>query len=138
MNTLEVGRHHEMLIPIAEPIRDALGGYAEFANVASSTLTQRWRNRLWLRTGLPSTVASHVRCVSTFVIVTLTFVLFRADTVRDALLMYGKFLSARMGELTLPVGWPLAMIAAVVCGDVIAAQGWDVDRIHSLPNGSEA
>lgn len=96
--------------------------------VASSTLTQRWRNRLWLGTGIPSTLTSRVRCISTFVIVTLTFVLFRADTVRDALLIYGKLLTAHVGDLTLPVAWPLTMIAAVVCGDLIAARGWDVDR----------
>jgi D-alanyl-lipoteichoic acid acyltransferase DltB (MBOAT superfamily) len=97
--------------------------------VAASTLTQRWRDSMWRRYGVPVSVTANIRRIATFAIVSLTFVLFRADTVRDALLIYGRFLGARMGQVTLPVAWPLATIAAVVCSDVIAARGLQFDRL---------
>lgn len=104
-------------------------GLAHGLLVAASTLTQRSRDRLRLRTGIPASITGNIRRVITFAIVTLTFVLFRADTVQDALLIFGKFLSGRLGNITLPVSWPLVMIAAIVCGDVIAARHPEFDRL---------
>ena len=57
---------------------------------------------------------------ATFFTITLTFVLFRADDVTTAAWIYKQLLTGPIRGITLPVLWPMALIAAVIAGDLLA------------------
>ena len=86
--------------------------------VSWSTLTFKARDRFWTRLGVPKPLLHVTRVVLTFSIVTLTFVLFRAANGKEAISIYRKIASGSPGGLTLPVLWPLLLIALLVLYDL--------------------
>lgn len=100
--------------------------------VAYSTLTFVARDKFLRRLGVPAVPLSIGRALITFSIVTLTFVLFRASGVSDALWIYGAILGGKSAAVTLPLLTPALLIAVLVVGDVLVAKGFDLTR---LPTG---
>ena len=72
--------------------------------VAYSTLTFAKRDKFLRRLGVPAVPLSIGRALATFSIVTLTFVLFRASGVNDALWIYGAILGGKSAAVTLLLG----------------------------------
>jgi D-alanyl-lipoteichoic acid acyltransferase DltB (MBOAT superfamily) len=110
----------------------AIFGLVHGVLVAYSTLTFSWRDTLLRRIGVPRVPLSIARAVVTFCIVTLTFVLFRASGVNDALWIYGALFKAKSAAVTLPVIWPALLIAILVAGDVLVARGYDLTRLPTV------
>ena len=93
------------------------------------TMTARRRTEFWLRTGVPPRAHAVGRVLTTFAIILLSFVLFRASSTREALLMYWQMISGPYTATTLPMGWPWLAIAALVTGDVLTRTGFTMDRL---------
>lgn len=88
--------------------------------VAYSTITLTRRNKLWKKTSISPVLIGWFRSVSTFVVISLTFILFRANGVSDASWMYAQFFVGELGTRTLPMGMPLLWIALLIAGDLVA------------------
>jgi len=98
----------------------AIFGFMHGLLVSYSTLTFRARDKAWRKSGVPMSLVAVWRAVATFFTVTLTFVLFRADDVTTAAWIYKHLLTGPIRGITLPVLWPMALIAAVIAGDLLA------------------
>ena len=96
-----------------------LFGVAHGVLVAFSTLTFKARDKFWRGTGVPAPLLRIGRTLLTFSIVSLTFVLFRASGVTDAIRIYRRLFWHTDLVPTLPLATPLALIAALVVGDVL-------------------
>ena len=113
-------------------LKYAIFGLMHGILVAYSTLTFAKRDKFLRRIGVPGVPLSIARALATFSIVALTFVLFRASGVSDALWIYGAILRGKSAAVTLPVVMPALLIAMLVLGDVLVAKGFDLTR---LPTG---
>ena len=58
------------------------------AMVIVSAFTLSWRDKFWARTGIPDWVVRVPRVITTFSLVTLTYVVFRADSLSQAMQIY--------------------------------------------------
>jgi alginate O-acetyltransferase complex protein AlgI len=97
--------------------------------VAYSTLTFARRDKFFRRIGFPRIPLSIARAFTTFAIISLTFVLFRASGVGDAVWIYGAIFKGKSGAVTLPLLLPALLIALLVLGDVLVAKGYDLTRL---------
>lgn len=107
----------------------ALFGATHGALVAAGTVTQRTRDGWWQRNGISGTPLVLFRVLCTFAIVTLTFVLFRANTVTDAGWMYRTLMRGPWDAPTLPLAWPTLLILIIVATDVAAKNGRSLERL---------
>jgi D-alanyl-lipoteichoic acid acyltransferase DltB (MBOAT superfamily) len=98
----------------------ALFGLIHGALVAFSTLTFARRDKYWRSLGVPQPVLWVGRAVSTFLIVSLTFVMFRAGSVGDALWIYEALIGGASGPRTVGVIKPAIVISVLVAYDLIA------------------
>jgi D-alanyl-lipoteichoic acid acyltransferase DltB (MBOAT superfamily) len=110
----------------------ALFGFIHGILVAGSTLTFAGRDRIWKWLAVPRLAVFTIRAVLTFSIVTLTFVLFRADSIADAMFIYGSIAKLEFGHRTLPLALPLVAIAILVIGDIVVASGMLIARWPGL------
>jgi hypothetical protein len=92
--------------------------------ISWSTLTLKARDRFWTQLGVPRLLLQITRIVLTFAIVTLTFVLFRAANLQEAVWIYRSLASGNLGGLSLPVLWPSAMIGLLVLYDLTMKHNW--------------
>lgn len=103
----------------------ALFGLIHGALVAFSTLTFARRDRYWRSRGVPRPVLSVLRAVTTFLIVSLTFVLFRAGGLQDALWIYGALVTGARGVITIAQTKPLIAIVLVIAYDLLVTWARD-------------
>lgn len=92
--------------------------------VAFSTLTFSRRDRFW-RSRVPRPVLLVLRATTTFLIVTLTFILFRASGLREALWIYKALLTGAEGVRTVALTKPLIVITAVIAYDLLVTWAKD-------------
>ena len=104
-------------------------GVAHGLFVWIGTVTARRRTQFWLDAGVPPRVLAAGRVLATFSIITLSFVLFRASSTAEAVQMYRQMVFGPHTATTLPLGWPSLAIAALVAGDLLARNGFTVDRL---------
>jgi len=109
----------------------AIFGLIHGVLVSISTLTIAGRTRFWRARGLPVSVLKVVRTLNTFLIITATFVLFRAQTIPDAMHMYQSIGTFDLGQRTVAL-WPLAACALLVAGDFVTARGFVLSAIPRL------
>jgi D-alanyl-lipoteichoic acid acyltransferase DltB (MBOAT superfamily) len=102
----------------------AIFGLVHGVLVSWSTLTLKFRDHLWRRIGVPRQLLAVVRILITFGAVTFSFVLFRASDTQEALQIYAVLVSGSAGQRTLPLAWPLTMIAALVLYDIAMRYEW--------------
>ena len=107
----------------------ALFGLIHGILVAFSTLTFARRDRFWRALGVPSGALALGRAVATFLVVSLTFVLFRAASLHDALWIYGMILEGPYAARTLPLILPALLISTLVVGDLMVASGRDLAHL---------
>ena len=93
--------------------------------VAYSTLTFARRDKYWRSLGIPRSMLFVGRASTTFVIVTLTFVLFRAGSLEDAIWIYQAVSSGAEGKRTIAVTAPCIAIVLVVGYDLFLMWGKD-------------
>jgi alginate O-acetyltransferase complex protein AlgI len=106
-------------------VKFAVFGLIHGALVAYSTLTFAHRDKYW-RVRIPRPLLMTGRAVTTFLIVTLTFVLFRANSMSDAIWIYQTIFTGASGARTVSLTMPLIWIAVLVGGDLFVAFGADV------------
>ncbi len=104
-------------------------GLLHGALVTAATLTAKSRDRLRRKAGLTGPVWRVLRILITFAIVTLTFILFRAANVREALWMYRALVVDTSFALSVPLLWPLALVLGVVLTDVLATARFSLARL---------
>lgn len=92
--------------------------------VAISTLTFAKRTKFWRNLGVPKMLLHAIRTVLTFITISLTFVIFRADSVSDAFHIYEQMIKLELGARTLPLFWPSLAISVLIFGDLIADRGF--------------
>jgi alginate O-acetyltransferase complex protein AlgI len=109
----------------------ALFGLIHGALVAFSTLTFSRRDKYWRAHGVPSPLLVIGRAITTFSIVSLTFVLFRADGLRDALWIYRAMLLGTSMPRTIPLVVPGVLIALLVAGDFFVSLNVDLKRLSA-------
>lgn len=109
----------------------ALFGLIHGVLVTFSTLTFTQRDKFWRRVGIPSTLLWAFRAVTTFSVVSLTFVLFRASGITEAIWIYGTILKGPVGVATVPLIGPMLLIAIVIVGDLMVAKGYDLARLST-------
>lgn len=102
----------------------AVFGLIHGALVAFSTLTFTRRDRFW-RSRVPRPVLLVLRATTTFLIVTLTFILFRASGLREALWIYKTLFTGAEGVRTVALTKPLIAIAAVIAYDLLVTWAKD-------------
>lgn len=107
----------------------ALFGLIHGLLVSASTLTIGKRTKFWRERGLPSSALVAMRTLNTFLVITATFVLFRAGTIPDALHIYRSILTLDAGTRTLSL-LPLLGCVLLITGDLITARGLS---LASLP-----
>jgi D-alanyl-lipoteichoic acid acyltransferase DltB (MBOAT superfamily) len=107
----------------------ALFGFIHGVLVAGSTLTFAKRDKIWRRLGVAHILVVIFRTLLTFLIISLTFVLFRADTIPDALFIYGSIAKAELGQRTLPTILPALAIASLIAGDIAVANGFSLAKL---------
>ena len=112
-------------------LKYAIFGLIHGILVAYSTLTFAKRDNFFRRLGVPGVPLSIGRALATFSIVTLTFVLFRASGVSDALWIYAAILKGKSAAVSLPFLVPALLIAMLVLGDVAVAKGFDLARLSA-------
>jgi hypothetical protein len=100
------------------------GIYMSFSN-----LTSKARARIWAKTSIPLPVRAAARVLTTFSLVTLSFVFFRADSVRDALWIYRAILTGPFAGRTLGVATPGLIISILLLADVSARRGLSVGSL---------
>jgi alginate O-acetyltransferase complex protein AlgI len=109
--------------------------------VLYSTYTLAARDRLWSWLRMPRSVLHIVRAVVTFLMVTLTFVAYRANSLADARAMYHGILSAKLlaflhGPATLKLvgsaalGWKIILL--IIAGDILARRGLTLEKFPVL------
>jgi D-alanyl-lipoteichoic acid acyltransferase DltB (MBOAT superfamily) len=96
----------------------ALFGLIHGVLVAYSTLTFARRDKYWRSLGIPKSMLFVARASSTFLIVTLTFVLFRAGSLEDAIWIYRTVSVWAEGQRTIAVTAPCIAIVIVVGYDL--------------------
>lgn len=89
--------------------------------VAYSTITLTRRNKLWKKTGIHPQILRWGRSISTFIVISLTFILFRSNGIDDAGWMYAQLFVGELGTRTVPLTMPLVWIAMLIAGDLVAA-----------------
>lgn len=112
-------------------LKFALFGLIHGVLVAFSTLTFARRDKFWRSRGIPPALLAVGRAILTFSIVSLTFVLFRAGGVRDALWIYKTLLLGVSAPRTIPLAMPAALIGLVVAGDLFVALKADFTRVST-------
>lgn len=125
-------------------IKYALFGATHGILVAGSALTLKIRDKFWEKIGVPTIIVDTVRIFATFIIITLTFVLFKAESIFDAIYIYktlsttvSSFIFNDFGEIvlqpnrpTLPILIPFGLILILIFGDLVAKRG---TQIATLP-----
>ena len=111
-------------------IKFAIFGIVHGVLVAGSTFTIRGRTRFWKNLRVPSSVLVAGRTTTTFLIVTSTLVLFRANNISDVALIYRNWAHFRFGSVTLHLLLPLSVVATTLCCDILAYQEQSIDRLH--------
>ena len=101
-------------------------GFAHGALVSASTLSMKMRNQFWKHIGVPPRALFIWRSVATFTVATSTFVLFRADSLVDAIGIYKGILFGSMQSITLPLAWPGALIGTVIVYDLAVRFNWSL------------
>jgi alginate O-acetyltransferase complex protein AlgI len=109
-------------------VQFAVFGLIHGALVAFSTLTFTRRDKYWRSLGIPLPLLMTGRAVSTFLIVSLSFVLFRAGSMSDAIWIYKAIFSGPAGARTVHTTMPGAVITLLIAGDLVASWGLDVGR----------
>ena len=104
-------------------------GIIHGALVIGSSATLKRRNRLWARLGVPSRLIHILRVVITFVLITLSFVLFRANDLPEAMYMYGRILSADGYTLGMTTSLVPVIILTMITADVLARRGYSLDAL---------
>lgn len=104
-------------------VQFAVFGLIHGALVAFSTLTFTRRDKYWRSIGIPPTLLMIGRAVSTFLIVSLTFILFRAGSMSDAVWIYKTIFSGAAGSRTVHTTMPSVVIALLIAGDIAASRG---------------
>jgi hypothetical protein len=94
-----------------------------------SNLTAKARTRMWAKTRVPLPVRAAVRVLTTFTLVTLSFVFFRANSVRDALWIYRTICAGPFAGRTLEMATPGLIISILLMGDLLARRGLSVDAL---------
>jgi alginate O-acetyltransferase complex protein AlgI len=107
----------------------AMFGLIHGALVAFSTLTFTRRDRYWRSVGIPRWLLFVGRALTTFAIVSLTFVLFRASSLRDALYVYREMFVGLSVPRTVPLGIPAVAIATALALDLFAFFKADFTRL---------
>lgn len=108
----------------------ALFGLIHGVLVAYSTLTIAKRDKLWQRTNLPNWLCHTFRSTITFLVISLTFVLFRASGIANAMIIYGKLLTADSLARTLPITIPSLAILLLIGGDLAVSRGMTWERLY--------
>jgi D-alanyl-lipoteichoic acid acyltransferase DltB (MBOAT superfamily) len=98
--------------------------------VSYSTLTFAARTRVWRSLGVPQTGVKVVRTIVTFTVVSLTFVLFRAEDLSDAAWIYGTLVTWGEAPRQIPLAWPAALVMLLIVGDLVTAYG---PKITAIP-----
>lgn len=112
-------------------LRYAVFGLIHGVLVAGSTLTLTWRNQFWRKRGVPTWLIGVPRVVATFLIVTATFVIFRAASIEDALHMYRSLLSFAPSERTVPLAL-LPACALLIAGDIAVSRGLTLAKLPTV------
>lgn len=110
-------------------LKYAIFGLIHGVLVAGSTLTIKRRDKILKVLHVPKWLIVTSRTFITFAIVTLSFVLFRANDNWDANYIYRIFLFGDGADHTLPYVWPLFLIGILIVGDLLAKRGWSWDRL---------
>jgi hypothetical protein len=110
-------------------IKYALFGLIHGILVAFSTLTFARRDEYWRSLGVPRLPLLIGRTLATFVIISLTFVLFRARDLSEAVWIYGALVTGAPGDRTISLRLPAVLIALLVTGDLLASRGKDLARL---------
>jgi len=87
-----------------------------------SIATLEYRNKFYAALGVPSAFVGVWRTIVTFSLVTISFILFRAQTVSDALLIYRKLASLDVAAMPIGFGWKSASIIVFLLGSDLAAR----------------
>jgi alginate O-acetyltransferase complex protein AlgI len=112
-------------------IKFALFGLIHGALVAFSTMTFARRDKYWRSLGIPRLLLMTGRAVATFLIVSLSFVLFRAHDVSDAFWIYKTIVSGAGPTRTGSLFLPLSSIALLIGGDLFVVLGVDLRRLST-------
>jgi alginate O-acetyltransferase complex protein AlgI len=128
----------------------ALFGLMHGLLVVGSTYTLSIRTTAWARIGAPPAIVHINRIVWTFVLVMLTFVVYRANSMSDAVHIYRDLFSVDIlrdygAQLRLFMrgdptafkvisfaSWTWAIIALVIAGDIAVRNGLTLDKLPSL------
>jgi D-alanyl-lipoteichoic acid acyltransferase DltB (MBOAT superfamily) len=119
----------------------ALFGLMHGLLVVGSTYTLSIRDAAWAWIGAPTTIVHINRIVWTFVLVMLTFVVYRANSIRDAVHIYRDLFSVDIllmrGEPTAfqvisSTSWTWAIIALVIAGDIAVRNGLTLSKLRSV------
>jgi alginate O-acetyltransferase complex protein AlgI len=110
----------------------ALFGLLHGVLVAGSTLSLKRRNMILKTLAVPKWLIVACRTFLTFWIVTLSFVLFRANAIPDALFIYKTLVLGDFGASTLPLKLPLFFIGLLFIGDVLVKRGWSWDSLPPI------
>lgn len=98
-------------------LKYAVFGLIHGVLVAYSTLTFTRRDKYWRSVGIPRSLLFVGRASATFLIVTATFVLFRAGSLSDAIWIYKAIVSGVESVRPVALTKPLIAIVAVVAYD---------------------
>jgi D-alanyl-lipoteichoic acid acyltransferase DltB (MBOAT superfamily) len=101
-------------------LKFAVFGLIHGVLVAYSTLTFARRDKYWRSVGIPGPMLFVGRAAATFLIVTATFVLFRAGSLSEAIWIYKAVITGTGGVRTVALTTPLIAILAVVTYDILA------------------
>jgi alginate O-acetyltransferase complex protein AlgI len=112
-------------------LKFALFGLMHGVLVAFSTLTFARRDKFWQSFGVSRSALFVGRAVATFLIVSLTFVMFRASSVPEALWIYDALFNWVGGTRTTAWTGPLVVIVLLVAYDLFARWGRDLDSLPS-------
>jgi hypothetical protein len=111
--------------------------------VAGSTLTLKYRDAMWSSIGVPEWIVRLERIGWTFVLLMLTFVVYRANSLHDSVLFYRDIFSIRLlrwfvlrGEpATFHVitftSWTWSIVVLVIIGDVLARRGFVLEKLSA-------
>jgi alginate O-acetyltransferase complex protein AlgI len=114
----------------------ALFGLMHGLLAVGSTYTLSIRTAAWARIGAPAAIVHINRIVWTFVLVMLTFVVYRANSISDAVHIYRDLLFMRGDPTAFKVisfaSWTWAIIALVIAGDIAVRNGLTLDKLPSL------
>ena len=112
-------------------LKFAVFGLIHGVIVAYSTLTFARRDKYWRSLGIPGSVLFVSRAAATFLIVTVTFVLFRASDLGEAIWIYQAVLGWAGGTRTIAVIPPFIAIVLLVAYDLFLAWGKEFTALPS-------